>query len=78
VRLEDAPRLGRWLFGGEMPQGSATEERFDLPQLVPVYITYLTVAPENGTLAMIGDPYGRDRSAQPALAIEAVGKVASR
>jgi len=78
VRLEDAPRLGRWLFGGEMPQGSATEERFDLPQLVPVYITYLTVAPENGTLAMIGDPYGRDRSAQPALAIEAVGMVASR
>ena len=65
VRLQDAPRLGRWLFDGTMPTGDATEEKVDLPQVVPVYITYLTVQPgENGQLAMLDDPYDRDKAGQ--------------
>src|SRR5215217_6405004 len=38
VRLEDAPRLARWLFGGTAPQpnGPRPEQRVDLPQPVPV------------------------------------------
>jgi len=65
VRLQDAPRLGRWLFDGAMPTGDATEEKVDLPKVVPVYITYLTVQPgENGQLAMLSDPYDRDKAGQ--------------
>jgi L,D-transpeptidase YcbB len=62
VRVEDARKLARWLFG-RMPRASGEpEENVRLPEPVPVYITYLTVAPgENGTLAFNGDPYERDR-----------------
>ena len=79
VRLEDAQRLGRWLFNGAMPGADATEQRIDLPQLVPVYITYLTAEPEqNGTIAMLDDPYGRDAASGRALAGEGRATVASR
>ncbi|HET9627991.1 MAG TPA: L,D-transpeptidase family protein [Novosphingobium sp.] len=62
VRLEDAQRLGRWLLGKPLPRKVSTpEKRMDLPELVPVYITYLTISPEpSGTLAFNADPYGRD------------------
>ncbi|WP_164549389.1 L,D-transpeptidase family protein [Tsuneonella rigui] len=62
VRLEDADRLGRWLLGrsvARIPAGK--EQRLDLPTLVPVYITYLTAAPDaKGTIAFRSDVYGRD------------------
>ena len=62
VRLEDAPRLGRWLFGKPLKASSrAPELRIDLPDPVPVYITYLTVMPSGGELATFPDVYGRDR-----------------
>jgi murein L,D-transpeptidase YcbB/YkuD len=62
VRLQDAPRLGRWLFGKALPRVVKTpEQRMNLPQLVPVYITYLTAMPQaNGQIAFNGDPYNRD------------------
>jgi len=62
VRLEDAQRLGRWLMGKPLPRRVASPEtRVNLPQLVPVYITYLTAFPEpSGRLAFRSDPYGRD------------------
>ncbi|MCW1382166.1 L,D-transpeptidase family protein [Novosphingobium sp. KCTC 2891] len=62
VRLEDAPRLGRWLMGKPLPRaGKAVEQRVDLPVPVPVYITYLTAAPDaNGQIAFRADPYNRD------------------
>lgn len=61
VRLEDAQRLGRWLFGGSMPRASgAAEQRVDLPEPVPVYITYLTALPTNGGVVFLRDGYGRD------------------
>jgi murein L,D-transpeptidase YcbB/YkuD len=65
VRLEDAGRLGRWLFGKPLPtKTKKPEQRVDLPAPVPVYITYLTAFPEAGRIAFHGDRYGRDR-AQP-------------
>src|SRR3954447_14763181 len=41
VRLEDAPRLARWLLGKDPPAGSAPEENILLPRPVPITISYL-------------------------------------
>ena len=62
VRLEDAPRLGKWLFG-KMPlaKKGGVEQVVPLAQPVPVYITYLTAAPEDGRIVFRDDLYGRDR-----------------
>ena len=61
VRLEDAPRLGKWLFG-KMPlaKKGAVEQVVPLAQPVPVYITYLTAAPEEGRIVFRNDLYNRD------------------
>jgi murein L,D-transpeptidase YcbB/YkuD len=61
VRLEDAPRLARWLFR-RVPaaRGGTPEQQLDLPEPVPVYITYLTVSPEPQGVALRPDVYSRD------------------
>lgn len=61
VRVEDARRLARWIFG-EMPKGSnpKKEERVELETPMPVYMTYLTVSAEADGLAFRGDPYNRN------------------
>ncbi|MGE5722562.1 MAG: L,D-transpeptidase family protein [Sphingomonadales bacterium] len=70
IRLEDASRLAKWLFGTvPTASSSAAEERVPLPLPVPVYITYLTVAPTGSGLAIRNDVYGRDR--QPGLRLAA-------
>ena len=62
VRLEDAPRLARWLFGRPVQAQSAQPElRVDLTEPVPVFITYLTMVPSGSELATYPDVYGRDR-----------------
>jgi L,D-transpeptidase YcbB len=62
VRLEDAPRLARWLFGRPLQaESSQAELKVDLPEPVPVYITYLTMVPSGSDLATYPDVYGRDR-----------------
>ena len=64
VRLEDAQRLARWLFGTTPTTAStAPEQHVRLPAGVPVYMTYLTAQPQNGQIAFLSDPYGRDVSA---------------
>jgi murein L,D-transpeptidase YcbB/YkuD len=64
VRLEDAARLSRWLFRGDPPTPSgAAEQRVDLPEAVPVYITYLTAIPTRDGVRFQPDVYGRDRAA---------------
>lgn len=69
IRLEDAERLGRWLLGRDLPAGgTAPEQKLDLPQPVPVYVTYLTAHVDGGSIAVGPDPYGRDRSPARALA----------
>ncbi|HEV2746472.1 MAG TPA: L,D-transpeptidase family protein [Allosphingosinicella sp.] len=66
VRVEDAPRLARWLFGRPLaPRTGAPEQQVDLPEPVPVYITYLTAAPAAKGIAFEEDAYDRD---QPRLA----------
>jgi murein L,D-transpeptidase YcbB/YkuD len=61
VRLEDAPRLHRWLMGTPLPaRVREIEQEVQLPEMVPVYITYLTAMPEGGTIAFHRDPYSRD------------------
>ena len=61
VRLEDAQRLGRWLFGGQVPRGSgAPEQQVDLPEPVPVYIAYFTALPTRGGVVFQADSYRRD------------------
>ncbi|WP_129790854.1 L,D-transpeptidase family protein [Sphingosinicella sp. CPCC 101087] len=69
VRLEDAQRLARWLFGGRAPGASgAAEQRVELPEPVPVYITYLTAVPSRGRIRFQPDRYGRDRAMLAQLA----------
>jgi murein L,D-transpeptidase YcbB/YkuD len=62
VRVEDARRLARWIFrGGTIFDGSRTpDKRVDLPEPVPVYITYLTAVPEAGEIRFQKDVYKRD------------------
>jgi murein L,D-transpeptidase YcbB/YkuD len=77
VRLEDAPRLGRWLFGHELePEGAGTEAPVPLNPPVPVYITYLTAIPSGSSIAYFDDVYGRDKAALAKLQGRA-GTVAS-
>lgn len=62
VRVEDAQRLARWLFGGAAPRPSGeAEQEVDLPQPVPVFITYLTALPTRDGVIFQPDRYGRDR-----------------
>jgi len=69
VRLEDAQRLARWLFGSMPTTGSsAPEQHVRLPAGVPVYLTYLTATAQNGEIAFLKDPYGRDGTAIPKVA----------
>jgi murein L,D-transpeptidase YcbB/YkuD len=63
VRLEDAWRLSRWLFGRDLTwEGAGTEEPVPLAQPVPVYITYLTAMPDGQSIAYYDDAYGRDKA----------------
>jgi murein L,D-transpeptidase YcbB/YkuD len=41
VRLEDAPRLARWLLGKDPPEDSVPEEHILIPRPVPITISYL-------------------------------------
>ena len=61
VRVEDAQRLAAWLFGA-MPAvaDASVETRVNLPEPVPVFLTYLTVTPGPDGVAFRADPYGRD------------------
>ena len=62
VRLEDAPRFARWLFGETVkPRGSKPEQRVPLPSPVPLYITYLTAVPSGSSITYFDDLYGLDR-----------------
>ena len=64
VRLEDAPRFGKWLLGKPLPRKTKVpEQRVELPEVVPIYITYLTAMPEDGQIAFRPDVYARDRIA---------------
>lgn len=61
VRLEDAARFGRWLLGRPPVAPSADPELFvQLPQGVPIFITYTTAQQANGKISYVPDIYGLD------------------
>jgi L,D-transpeptidase YcbB len=70
VRLEDAPRLARWLFNGHAPrpQGAKPEQKVNLPQPIPLYITYLTAVPSGTSIVYFDDFYGKDRNSSRSVA----------
>ena len=61
IRVEDAKRLASWLFGS-MPASTTgnPEERVDLAQPVPVYVTYLTAEGNARGVTFRPDRYDRD------------------
>lgn len=63
VRLEDYKRFATWLFGRVPNAGNSVEQRFKVPEPVPVFMTYLTVAPKGNGVVFRGDPYGFDEAA---------------
>ncbi|HYG25445.1 MAG TPA: L,D-transpeptidase family protein [Caulobacteraceae bacterium] len=66
VRVEDAQRLTRWLYG-RVPAATGPDHKVDLSEPVPVYMTYLTLAPAAGGLETRKDIYGRDSLSLAAL-----------
>ena len=78
IRLEDAPRLAKWLFG-YVPKGenSKTEVNVDLDQPVPVYITYLTAEATANGAKFRADPYKRDPALLARYFSEGKSQVAS-
>ncbi|MGH6659802.1 MAG: L,D-transpeptidase family protein, partial [Sphingomicrobium sp.] len=65
VRLEDAARLQRWIYGRTLkPQGNAPEQKVDVPGKMPIYLTYLTAVPSGTQIVYFDDFYGRDRMQQ--------------
>ncbi|MET0180853.1 MAG: L,D-transpeptidase family protein [Novosphingobium sp.] len=67
VRLQDYRRFASWVFGRAPPATSPTEQSFPLPRPVPIYMTYLTVAPSAGGVVFRRDPYGLDALAMPQM-----------
>ena len=67
VRLEDYRRFATWVFGDVPQAASAREENFELPEPVPIYMTYLTVAPSGNGVVFRPDLYGLDALAMPQM-----------
>ncbi len=63
IRLEDAQRLARWLLGRDPAAPSANpESHVQLPEGVPIYVTYLTAQPGESGVEFADDVYGLDRA----------------
>lgn len=64
VRLEDAARLGRWLFGKPLKTASREpEQQVAIPEPVPVFLMYFTASPDDDRVDYAADAYGRDAPA---------------
>lgn len=69
IRLEDANRFGRWLLGHDPVAPNDTPEYAEqLPQGVPVFVTYLTAQAKDGQLTFLPDVYKMDPSASTRVA----------
>jgi len=61
IRLEDAARLGQWLFGRTLKATSdAPDIEVPLDRPVPIYVAYLTAVPEGSSITYFEDVYGWD------------------
>jgi murein L,D-transpeptidase YcbB/YkuD len=77
VRLEDAARLAKWLYGRPLTvaKDGKPEEYVNLDRPVPVYLAYLTAVPSGSETVFYDDVYGRDRARLAGLD---VARVATR
>ena len=61
IRLQDADRLGRWLFGHDLHATSDDPEiKVKLDQPVPVFVVYMTAVPNGSSITYMDDVYGWD------------------
>ncbi|MCL6739758.1 L,D-transpeptidase family protein [Sphingomonas sp. RB56-2] len=61
IRLEDAARLGRWLFGRSLKAASEEPDiKVPLDKPVPIYVAYLTAVPDGTSITYLEDVYGWD------------------
>ncbi|HEX2804116.1 MAG TPA: L,D-transpeptidase family protein [Sphingomicrobium sp.] len=61
IRLEDADRLGRWLFGKTLvAQSDEPDIEVALDKPVPVFVTYMTAEPSGTSITYFDDVYGWD------------------
>lgn len=63
IRLEDAPRFARWLFGaGAEPKasGAIPDEVVRIPEPINIYVAYLTAAPTGRGVQYAKDIYSLD------------------
>ena len=63
IRLEDAPRFARWLFGDTPPpvaSGATPDESARLPTPMPIYVAYLTAQPTGRGVEYASDVYSLD------------------
>lgn len=67
VRLEDYRRFASWVFGSVPNPVPAPEQVLELPKPVPVFMTYLTVTLNGGSVVFRPDPYGFDTLAMPQM-----------
>lgn len=71
VRIEDAKRFGRWLLGHDpVAPSSNPEDNVQLPQGVPIVLTYLTAQVRDGKVVYLPDFYGWDKNGAPQIASE--------
>jgi L,D-transpeptidase YcbB len=76
VRLEDAPRLAKWLYGHPLViKAKKPEQPIELEKPVPVYLAYLTAVPSGSQVVFFDDIYGKDRAQ---LAAANKGRMAAR
>jgi murein L,D-transpeptidase YcbB/YkuD len=68
IRLEDASKLARWLFGpGAEPKasGAVPDEVVRVPEPINIYVAYLTAAPTGRGLDYAKDVYSLDPAPTP-------------
>jgi len=72
IRLEDAERLQKWVFGRRQEPSGEAEQRVDVPDPLPVYITYFTVAPTKDGVVFRPDRYNRDEKLLARVKLDSV------
>ena len=60
IRLSDADRLAKWAFGSMPHATGQPDQHVDVPDPIPVYVTYFTVAPSADGVTFRPDRYHRD------------------
>jgi murein L,D-transpeptidase YcbB/YkuD len=79
IRLEDAQRFGRWLFGQPLPaRDGPPEQKLDVADPVPIYVTYFTAIPGPAEVTFVKDRYKRDVLPQSQMAVLSGISTASR